>query len=487
MDKDFLGEINWQYLAKKYRQKYRLNCLKESQSNYQYQTLGIPIFPKNIKLRNYQDQAVVNWLQNRGRGTLKMATGSGKTLIALAIATELYQQIGLQVLLVVCPYRHLVNQWSRECIKFNLQPIMAMMRVENWQNELSTQLYNLRTNNRSFLTIITTNSTLINQGFQSQLKYFPAKTLIIGDEAHNLGSTRLESSLPRNIGLRLALSATPERHFDDEGTDALLNYFGAIIQPEFTLADAIKQGALVPYVYNPIFVRLTQSEAFTYAKLTKKIGWSLNKNPDWSQNENLTALLTKRSRLIGAAANKLIILKELMSKRLDSSHTLFYCGDGYVEDYKFDYRRQIEAVTHILGKELGYRVNTYTTDTSLAVREKLRHQFESGELQGLVAIRCLDEGIDIPATKTAIILASSSNPRQFIQRRGRILRPYPGKDKATLFDTIVIPPQLDRETWEVEKNLLRKELKRLITFARLAINAQEAIALLLQLQEQYNL
>ncbi len=252
MDEDFLNSVNWQFLVNKYQQKCRCNRFKESKSNYQYQPVGVPVFPGDIQLRNYQHQAVLSWLQNRGRGTLKMATGSGKTIIALAIATELYQQIRLQVLLVVCPYRHLVNQWARACRKFNLQPIIAMIRVDNWQNELSTQLYNLRTSDRSFITIITTNSTLISQGFQSQLKYFPAKTLIVGDEAHNLGSTRLESSLPRNIGLRLALSATPERHFDDEGTDALLNYFGSIIQQEFTLADAIKQGALVPYLYYPV-------------------------------------------------------------------------------------------------------------------------------------------------------------------------------------------------------------------------------------------
>jgi DNA phosphorothioation system restriction enzyme len=482
-----IARLDWQNLIDKYRQKYFAYRLKEGKSNYQYRSVGVPIFPSDIQLRNYQHQAVLSWLENRGRGTLKMATGSGKTLIALAISTELYQQIRLQVLLIICPYRHLVNQWERECIKFNLQPIIAMMQVENWQNQLSSQLYNLQTNENNFLTIITTNSTLISRSFQSQLKYFPAKTLIVGDEAHNLGSARLEASLPRNIGLRLALSATPERHFDEEGTDALLNYFGAIIPPEFTLADAIQQGALVPYLYYPVFVRLTASESLTYAKLTRQIGWSLNKNPHWEQNENLTALLTKRSRLIGTAANKLVILKQLMTDRLDTSHTLFYCGDGYLENSTSVYRRQIEAVTHILGKELGYRVNTYTTDTSPATREKLRQQFESGELQGLVAIRCLDEGIDIPAIKTAIILASSSNPRQFIQRRGRILRPHPGKDLATLFDTIVVPPDLERETWEVEKSLLRKELTRSIAFAQLAINSHEAIDRLVKLQEQYQL
>lgn len=478
-----MNQIDWQKLAALYRDKHQDKRLKESSRSYKSNNLGIPIFPNNLNLRKYQHQAVANWLENKGRGTLKMATGSGKTIIALAIAVELYQQIGLQILLIVCPYRHLVTQWSRECQKFNLQPLIAMTRVDNWQGKLSNQLYNLQNSAQSFLTIITTNSTLISQGFQSQLKYFPAKTLIVGDEAHNLGSSRLESSLPRNIGLRLALSATPERQYDELGTEALLNYFGSIIQPEFTLADAIEQGALVHYLYYPVFVELTASESFEYAQLTKRIGWTLNKNPSFVGNDTLTSLLTKRSRLIATAANKLTCLKELMTSRLNTSHTLFYCGDGNLDAET----RQIDAVTHLLGKELGYRVNTYTTDTSLEERERLRRQFELGELQGLVAIRCLDEGIDIPAIKTAIILASSSNPRQFIQRRGRILRPHPGKSQATLFDTIVIPPSLERDIWEVERNLLRKELLRFLTFAELADNANEATAQLLRLQERYEL
>ena len=478
--------INWQQLATSYRHSYQ-NKLKESSSNYKYgnkyNNLGLPTFPNDLHLRKYQHQAVANWLENKGRGTLKMATGSGKTIIALAIACELYRQISLQALIIVCPYRHLVTQWSRECQRFNLKPIIAMTRVDNWQGELSNQLYNLSIKPQSFLTIITTNSTLISEGFQSQLKYFPTKTLIVGDEAHNLGSSRIESSLPRNIGLRLALSATPERQYDELGTEALLNYFGEIIQPEFTLSDAIKQGALVRYLYYPVMVELTADEAENYAKLTQRIGWSLNKNPSFQDNDTLTSLLTRRSRLIATAANKLTCLRELMRSRLHTSHTLFYCGDGSLADDT----RQIDAVAHLLGKELGYRINTYTTDTSVAERDRLRRQFELGELQGLVAIRCLDEGIDIPAIQTAVILASSSNPRQFIQRRGRILRPHPGKQQATLFDTIVIPPNLDRQTWEVERNLLRKEILRFITFAELADNATEAIARLLRLQERYQL
>jgi DNA phosphorothioation system restriction enzyme len=480
-----LKDINWLQLATEYSHKsfkYSPQKAQEASNNYQFLPLGTPCLPPNLKLRDYQKQSIINWLENKGRGTLKMATGSGKTIIALAIAIELYQKIGLKVLIIVCPYQHLVLQWSRECQAFNLNPIIAMNRLDSWQTELTNQLYNIRSQKQSFLTIITTNSSLMTEGFQSQIKFLPEKTLIVGDEAHNLGAMRLKDSLPRNVGLRLALSATPQRYYDDLGTDALLDYFGKILQPEFTLEDAIKKGALVPYLYYPVFVELTESESFLYAQLTKKIGWALNENNNWDNNDNLTSLLTKRSRLIATAANKLITLKSIMKDRLNTTHTLFYCGDGSVDNYHQDYNRQIAAVTRILGKELGYKVNTYTAKTPIMEREQLRTQFEQGILQGLVAIRCLDEGVDIPAIKTAIILASTNNPRQFIQRRGRILRPYPGKKQATLFDMIVIPPKLDRKTWEIEKKLLDKELMRFIEFAELADNAAEARKKLLTLQ-----
>ena len=470
----------------------------EKKGNYQAKQLlpGCPKIPSYLQLRSYQKQAVNNWFANNGRGTLKMATGSGKTITALAITWELYSQINLQVLLVVCPYRHLVTQWSRECEKFGLEPILAFENVRNWQTQLSTQLYNIGSGSQQFLTVITTNSTLISEGFQSQLKYFPQKTLIIGDEAHNLGSPKLEESLPHNVGLRLGLSATPERYFDEIGTQSIFDYFGAVLQPEFTLKDAITQGALVHYLYYPVLIELTESESIAYSKLTQKIGRVLMYkqresgdliNIEDENNEDIKSLLIQRARLVSAAENKLNALRELMLGRRDTSHTLFYCSDGSQEAEGRANLRQLKEVTRILGVELGYRVSTYTAQTSLMEREDLRSQFETGELQGLVAIRCLDEGVDIPAIKTAVILASSSNPRQFIQRRGRVLRPHPGKERATIFDMIVLPPDLDRNTLEVERNLLRKELRRFVEFADLADNAGEARMKLLDLQKRYGL
>ncbi len=475
--------------------KLKLPFAGESKGSYHHQSLpGCPRVPPSLQLRTYQQQAVHNWFANNGRGTLKMATGSGKTITALAIACELYKQINLKVLLVVCPYRHLVTQWARECEKFNLQPLLAFENIRTWQSQLSTQLYNLRSSSQPFLTVITSNSTLIGDGFQSQLKYFPERTLIIGDEAHNLGAPKLEESLPRRIGLRLALSATPERYFDEGGTQSLFDYFGPVIQPEFTLKDAIHQGALVHYLYHPILVELTETESHTYAKLTQKIGRALlyrnkeNVAPGYSEdNEDLKPLLMQRARLVGAAENKLNALRELMTTRRETTHTLFYCSDGSPEMGQRSSLQQLKAVAKILGVELGYRISTYTAQTTLQEREVLRRQFESGELQGLVAIRCLDEGVDIPAIQTAVILASSSNPRQFIQRRGRVLRPAPGKDRATIFDMIVLPPDLERNTLEIERNLLRKELLRFVEFADLADNAGEARMKLLNLQKRYGL
>ncbi|BAB76608.1 DNA phosphorothioation system restriction enzyme [Anabaena sp. FACHB-709] len=475
--------------------RLKLPFVRESQGSYQTQPLpGCPRMPLSVQLRQYQRQAMTNWFANNGRGTLKMATGSGKTITALAITCELYQQISLQVLLVVCPYRHLVTQWARECEKFNLQPILAFENLRSWQSQLSTQLYNLRSGSQGFVTVITTNSTLIGDGFQSQLKYFPAKTLIIGDEAHNLGAPKLEESLPRRVGLRLALSATPERYFDDGGTQSLFDYFGPVLQPEFTLRDAIAQGALVHYLYYPILVELTEAESIAYLKLTKRIGRSLlyrernnGESPNFEDNEDLKPLLMQRARLIGAAANKLKALRQLMATRRETTHTLFYCSDGSLETGQRSSLHQLKTVAKILGGELGYKVSTYTAQTSLQEREVLRRQFESGALQGLVAIRCLDEGVDIPAIQTAVILSSSGNPRQFIQRRGRVLRPHPSKERATIYDMIVLPPDLDRETIEVERNLLRKELRRFVEFADLADNAGEARIKLLDLQKRYGL
>lgn len=449
----------------------------------------VPILPASIDLRPYQRQAIDNWFAAKGRGTLKMATGSGKTITALATAAQLYGAIQLQSLIVVCPYRHLVVQWNKECQRFGLQPLLCFESRQRWADDLRNRLYNIQSGAEKFLTVITTNSTFCGPSFQTCLPFFPSKTLLIGDEAHNLGTREMLASLPTNIGLRMALSATPERWFDDSGTQKLFEYFGPVLQPEFTLKDAIEQGALVPYYYNPLFVELTDSESEEYVRLSRQIGRLLAiRGGNTDDSPQLTALLLQRARLLGSAENKLVLLIELMKSRLDTTHTLFYCGDGSVEDSVHgDTIRQVDKVCKILGFDLNYRVDKYTAETSLDEREDLRQRFESGTLQGLIAIRCLDEGVDIPATQTAVILASSTNPRQFIQRRGRILRRHPDKETAEIFDMIVVPPldaNLDPNT---ERAIVEPEFKRYSEFANLAINHGEARGKLASLKQRFGL
>ena len=465
---------------------------KDPEEYYENDTIivpkGCPKFPVDIKLRLYQRDAIDRWFNAGGRGIFKMATGSGKTITSLSVVERCYAEHNLQAVIILAPYRHLVTQWSRECSRFGLQPLCCYENRGNWINLLQAKLYGFRSGTQQFLTVITTNSTFSTPAFQSLIDFFPTETMVIGDEAHNLGAGKLLNSLPEKIRKRLALSATPERWFDEIGTEGLFHYFGPVLK-EFTLKDALMEKALVPYRYFPLFVNLTDEEAERYVDISRQIARAHGNNTSNPENSHsLGSLLSQRSRLIGAAQNKLPLLRELMADKLNTSHTLFYCGDGIVEEeLTQETKRQIEAVSKLLGYDLGYRVDTYTAETPLSEREELRLNFDSGELQGLVAIRCLDEGVDIPSIKTAIILASSSNPRQFIQRRGRVLRKYPGKTEAVIYDMIVLPPEGKEIHLESEKTLLKNEFRRYMEFAELAVNAGEVRGILSEKLERYDM
>lgn len=450
-------------------------------------TAGAPSLPAEINLRDYQTNAIRSWFENNGRGIMKMATGSGKTITSLAAASKVYLAGKLAALIVVCPYRHLVTQWDRECQKFGLEPILALESRARWADLLSSALYNATSGSLKFLSVIVTNSTFASEAFQAKLRFFPLMTMLIADEVHNLGARKLRKSLPDGVPLRLGLSATPERWFDDHGTTELFAYFGPVLKPEYTLADALSDGVLVPYKYYPELVELTDDERDEYLRLSAAIAKAAASDDLDEDDQLLHNLLMQRARLIAVARNKLPALRALMLERLDTCQTLFYCGDGTMANEETDdIVRHVDAVSTLLGHELGYRVATYTAETSIDERESLRRRFESGDLQGLVAIRCLDEGVDIPSIERAFILASSSNPRQFIQRRGRILRICSTKREAEIFDMIVVPP-VEGDISGAERSLVRKEIARVVEFASLARNAAEARIRLLPLQRKFGL
>jgi superfamily II DNA or RNA helicase len=100
----------------------------------------------------------------------------------------------------------------------------------------------------------------------------------------------------------------------------------------------------------------------------------------------------------------------------------------------------------------------------------LGNAISSGSLEALVAVKCLDEEVDIPQVSQGIILASDTSPRQFIQRRSRILRAAMGRKNATLIDVLVVP------TWgDGEVKLIESETKRVIDFARSSKNQATVI------------
>ncbi|MBT5960521.1 MAG: DEAD/DEAH box helicase family protein, partial [Gemmatimonadetes bacterium] len=405
-----------------------------------------------VVLRPYQQEALSSWFSANGVGTLKMATGSGKTIVALEIALTLAKKTPVGAIIIICPYKHLVDQWAEQCARYDLKPILAYESRARWLEEINGAVYASLSTADEPIWVISTNATFAGSTFQEKITQFRDPVLIIADEAHNLGAAGLREKLPADARFRLALSATPERWYDETGTEALFAYFGEVLEPEFSIADALKAGALVPYEYHPIIVELDEEEGEEYLRISKKIAAIAGGSVD-EADQHVQHLLIQRARLVASAGNKLQALRQLIESMDQVHHLLVYCGDGSSEDDQGASMRQVERICQILGSELAIRAATFTAETKRDERQRLIARLDDGSLQALVAIRCLDEGVDIPSVETGVILASSTNPRQFIQRRGRLLRPSPGKSRAKIYDMIVTPPE-NTEMYESERSLV---------------------------------
>ena len=453
------------------------------------ETLGIPT---GIRLRDHQKRALRSWFDNGGKGIFEMATGAGKTIAALALAAKLYESIGAPLaVVIVCPYLHLASQWEEVAEEFGFEPLICAFSRDRWYEALSTRLYNLMSDKRPLLSVIVTNKTFADDLFQSLLARFPPRSLIIADEVHNLGAKNLRRALPPHIPYRVGLSATWRREHDPEGTNAIQAYFDRPVET-YSLKEALDDGVLCPYSYHPILVQLADDEFDEYLDLTQQIGRLVHSEGSFEESPRLQALLIQRARLLATAEQKIPRLVGLLSSRKTTTHNLIYCGDGSVEsELDPGLERQIDAVTRVVGRDIEMSVAKYVADTPLTTRHELRDRFAKGKTQCLVAIRCLDEGVDIPETRRAFILASSTNPRQFIQRRGRILRRAPGKDLAEVYDFIVEPPAdtLNPKSpcYGITRRLFRRELNRITEFANLAVNGPEAMNMLLPLRDSLGL
>lgn len=392
--------------------------------------------PAGLELRPYQKEAIRAWSKNEGRGILAMATGSGKTLTALTLASKVAEKNPSLVLIVVCPFINLCRQWIREMAAFGLIPVAAFEGRDRWQALLEEGYQRVAVGLTPVHAIVATNATFMSESFQARLQPRVASGafhhLLIADEVHNLGAPGIKAKLPDGITLRLGLSATPERHYDPVGTQTVLDYFGGEIFT-YTLDQAIADGRLCPYRYYPVVVELNDAEADEYAELSSRLGKMMAGADSNSEiQQPAMRLLIKRARLLGSAANKIPALDNLIASLPERPHkAIFYCGDGRTTDTITDDEvRQIQAAARLLGEKHGLRVRNFTYRESPQDREEILRDLASGFLDGVVAIRCLDEGIDLPDLRMGFLLASSTNPRQFIQRRGRLLRNAPGKPRA---------------------------------------------------------
>ncbi|PYE54098.1 DEAD/DEAH box helicase family protein [Deinococcus yavapaiensis] len=424
-----------------------------------------PDVPRDVTLRDYQHQAIQAWLPGT-RGFFEMATGTGKTITALAASTALIAREGRLAVVIAVPYQHLVDQWADDARRFGYAPILAFDNRHRWMGPLHDRLRALARGDTDHACVIVTHATLSTDAFQQALREVTGQLLVIADEAHHLGTPAHLAALPAHAGHRLALSATPNRWFDDAGTAALRAYFGDTIFA-LPLADAIGT-SLTPYTYHPVLVELTDEETDAYADLSVQITrLHAAAATDSDAADRLRRLLLRRADLLNRAENKLPALSDVLRVHPVASHALFYCAPGQLDD-----------VVHQLGFQHHLRVHRFTATERPAERRRLLEHFDRGDLQALAAIRCLDEGVDVPNTRTAFLLASSSNPREFIQRRGRVLRRAPGKTHAVIHDFITIPPLLPGVVSSTERSVVRRELARFTEFAQTAQNTHDAYAAL---------
>lgn len=439
---------------------------------------GLPSIPPDVILRDYQLDAIQGWLDQGRKGMFVMATGSGKTITALSAVTRLIQEGTRGLVVVGAPYQHLVDQWETEARRFGFQPVLAYQNTKKWSPILSDQIVEFNMGVRPVSMVISTYDTLCSSTFQSLVAQVKGPAVFVADEAHHVGASDTRTKLPHSIPWRLGLSATPNRWFDDEGTQALTEFFGKTVA-EYGIAQAISDGRLTPYYYHPHLVSLTDEERDQYQELSRKIAVAYARRDDEVQAVRLDMLLRERAHLLNTAHNKLPLLKELVWQKHDLSHALFYCAPG-----------QLDEVLALLGDQCGFLVHPFTAKEKPAERQRLLKAFASGQLQALVAIRCLDEGVDVPATRTAFVLASSSNPREFIQRRGRILRLSPNKHSAVIHDMLAIP-ELDTDddsaVFQAERNLVSRELARFKEFASTAVNHFQAYDKIRPLAQKYHL
>ena len=423
----------------------------------------------------FQGEAVDAWCGNKYRGILAMATGSGKTITAMICAHHLFQKEEPLLIVVAAPFLPLLMQWGEEIEKFGLKPINLKGAQKKQRERLAEVRRNLERGAEEVSAIVVTYDTFSGDLFLDEMRKFNnVRLLLIADEVHKLtGNKKFITSPPGFFNYRLALSATPDRQYDEEGrTDELFKYFGSNSESkeknvpvyEFSLQDALDAGILVPYDYYLHRIELNDEEIEEWQDLTRQIGrLSAQKKKDKKTAERREHLLRERRKILDTAEAKIPALKLALEKEKNIKHTLIYATDKAPEQLN-----NVNSLLSELNIDFHQITSDETSDPKLVFT--LREQLKEGRLNVLTSKRVLDEGINIPEVSKAFILASTTIKRQWIQRRGRVLRRCEdiGKTKSIIHDFVVMPPKnlMDKDT----KTLAKGELSRVNEFASAASN-----------------
>ncbi len=462
-----------------------------------------PKFPYSEGPREYQISAYNSWVANNYKGMFAMATGTGKTITSLNCLLNEYKKTGIYRAIITVPTTALVEQWKKECAKFNFKNIITVSSKENWDKNLAFFNTASKLIDTSYIVIVTY-ASLPRPKFQSYFTQLPKDTILIADETHNLGSQGLLRLLP-NIHLekRIGLSATPHRKFDEVGNQAIQDFFND--EPpyivSYSMEEALKIGWLCNYTYYPHIVKLTDQEMEKYKELSLQLlrmGLFDKESGTFRSTPEIEKKLLERKRIIHKAANKLeafkAILKNEFVKRKNLKYTLVYVPEGIESIFdESDFSVETEDENKLINE---YTKAVSQTDDSVMVkqftanstnREEILENFEQSNIHVLTSMKCLDEGVDVPRSELAIFCASTGNPRQFIQRRGRVLRLHKDKIHATIHDLVVVPEISDESTFEMEKGLVKKELERVVDFANLAMNKTDTYETLKNILDYYNI
>lgn len=425
-----------------------------------------------IEIRKYQQTAIQKLENNKWQGILEMATGTGKTITSL-LAAERYKKInGRMFLVIYAPFTHLVEQWKRECEKFGFKYITLCYESKNrWLDELEQEIRNFNIGILKVHVVITTYKTAATPHFNALINKVAYHSVLVADECHYIGSRAFKNIEFQNFTAKIGLSATPDRWWDETGTAFLKGIFDKVIY-RYSLEEAIAARKLTPYEYFPHVVSLTESEMEDYKKLTLQI-IRLYQYDD-SDKERIERLNRRRSLILARASEKIPLLLSLLKEKQveEIRHTLVYCAE-----------KQVNILTKALN-DLGLRVHKFDSTVPNKERKEVLAAFDNGTIQVLVAIKCLDEGVDVPSTRCAYFLSSTSNPREFVQRRGRILRTARDKTLAEIHDFIVFPSAMDTDTFTM---IARKELPRFAEFSSAAINRSLAKMEISPYLDPYNL